>query len=331
MRTALFESSWGPLALGLGVGCIMLVATLVALARPRGAWLRTRLDPYGRLDASGAAAAVVDSSPGWRPSAERLYGATEQRLENTRYWRAAMRTLERAGSQWRPAQLLYTSVLVGLGCAVVVGILASSAGLVVLGGVGGFALPWVWLKRKARRRVRAFEAQLADVLMAMSSSLKVGLTFNHSMAAIVEDGQAPAAEEFERVLKETELGRPMEDALAAMADRIRSDDLRFVLMAVIIQREVGGSLANLFQTVSETVRERQQFRLKVRALTAMGRISAYILVAMPFLIVAIISVLSPGYMNPLFATTAGRVLIVVALGMMTIGSLFLKKIVSIRG
>jgi tight adherence protein B len=331
MRTALFESSWGPLALGLGVGCIMLVATLVALARPRGAWLRSRLDPYGRLEAEGGAAALVDSAPGWRPTAERLYGATEQRLEKTRFWRASMRLLERAGSQWRPAQLLYSSVLAGLVAAVLVGIVSGSAGLVLLGGLGGFTLPWVWLRRMARRRIRAFEGQLADVLMAMSSSLKVGLTFSHSMAAIVDDGQAPAAEEFERVLKETELGRPMEHALAAMADRIRSDDLRFVLMSVAIQREVGGSLANLFQTVSETVRERQQFRLKVRALTAMGRFSAYILVAMPFLIVAIISLLSPGYMHPLFATSAGRVLIVVALVLMTIGALFLKKIVSIKG
>ena len=87
------------------------------------------------------------------------------------------------------------------------------------------------------------------------------------------------------MLNETELGRPMEDALGAMADRIDSEDLRFVLMSVVIQREVGGSLANLFQTVSETVRERQHFRLKVRALTSMGRMSAYILVALPFVIV----------------------------------------------
>ena len=100
-----------------------------------------------------------------------------------------------------------------------------------------------------------------------------------------------------------------------MADRIESEDLRFVLMSVAIQREVGGSLADLFQTVSETVRERQHFRRKVRALTAMGRMSAYILVALPFLIATAVSLLSPGYMHPLFHTTAGHVLIVVMLVM----------------
>ena len=123
----------------------------------------------------------------------------------------------------------------------------------------------------------------------------------------------------------------MEESLAAMADRIESEDLRFVLMSVAIQREVGGSLADLFQTVSETVRERQQFRRKVRALTAMGRMSAYILVSLPFIIAGAVSLLSPGYMEPLFDTTAGHVLIVVMIVMTVIGALFLKKIVTIKG
>jgi tight adherence protein B len=165
----------------------------------------------------------------------------------------------------------------------------------------------------------------------MSSSLKVGLTFTHSMAAIVEDGDPPVSEEFERVLTETQLGRPMDDALAAMAKRVDSEDVRFVLMSVMIQREVGGSLGDLFHTVSETVRERQQFRRKVRALTAMGRMSAYLLIGLPFVVAGVISLLSPGYITPLFSTGAGRVLIVVMLGLMGIGSFCLKRIVTIKG
>ena len=331
MRSALFESDWGPIALGVGVGCIMLVAALVALARPRGAWLRSRLDPYGRLDSAGAAAAALDTGPGWRPQAERLYGATERRLEETRIWQATMRLLERAGSQLRPVEFLYRSILLALGIGVLVAIVVGSVGIGVVAVPATLALCWAWLKQKARRRLRAFEEQFADVLLAIASSLKVGLSFTHSMAAIVDDGTAPASEEFERVLNETELGRPMEEALGAMADRIESEDLRFVLMSVIIQREVGGSLADLFHTVSETVRERQHFRRKVRALTAMGRMSAYILVALPFLIAVAVSLLSPGYIHPLFHTTVGHVLIVVMLVMVAVGSMFLKKIVTIKG
>jgi hypothetical protein len=93
VSNALFDSAWGSVALGLTVGCIVLVATLVLLAKPRGAWLRGRLDPYGRLDGLQSGAAVVDASPGWRPAKERLYGATERALEETRTWRASMRLL----------------------------------------------------------------------------------------------------------------------------------------------------------------------------------------------------------------------------------------------
>ena len=330
MRTALFDSDWGPVALAIAVGCITLGATLVALARPRGAWLRSRLDPYGRLEATGSAA-VGGASPGWRPTTERLFGAAERHLEDTRLWRRTMRLLERAGSQMRPAGLLYTMALTGVGTLVVVAVLTDSFGVGLLAAIGGVMAPWLWMGRAARRRSRAFDAQLPDILMGMASSLRVGLTFNHAMAAVVDDGKAPAAEEFERVLNESELGRPLEDALSAMADRIRSEDLRFVLMSVAIQREVGGSLANLFQTVSDTVRDRQHFRLKVRALTAMGRISAYVLVALPFITVALISLLSTDYIRPLFVTSAGHVMIGIALVLMVLGSFCLKKIVSIKG
>ena len=331
MRTALFDSSWGPIAVAICVGCLTLLAVLVALARPRGAWLRSRLDPYGRLESAGSAAASVDSSPGWRPRADRLYGATEARLESTRIWQSAMRLLERAGSQMRPAEFLYASVLVCLGTLFLVTLLTDSFGFGLLAGAGGLVAPWLWMRRRGARRLRKFEEQLPDILLAISSSLKVGLSFTHSLGAVVDDGQAPASEEFERLLNETELGRPMEDSLAAMADRVPAEDLRFVLMSVAIQREVGGSLAELFATVSETVRERQHFRRKVHALTSMGRMSAWILVALPFIMALLVSALSPSYIAPLFDTTAGHILIALMIVMTAIGAVFLKKIVTIKG
>jgi tight adherence protein B len=331
MSSALFDSAWGSFALAVTVGCVVLVAAMVALSRPRGAWLRSRLDPYGRLESGGAAVATVDASPGWRPTADAVFGVTERALERTRLWRSTMRLLERAGSQMRPAELLWQCVLVGLGLAVLAAIVLDSWLLTGIALALGLWLPWLRMQHRARRRLRAFEEQLADVLMTMSGSLKVGLTFQHSISAIVEEGQAPASEEFERLLNETQLGRPTEDALAAMGERIDSDDLRFVLMSVGIQREVGGSLADLFQTVSETVRERQLFRRKVRALTAMGRTSAYILVALPFAIAGSVSILSPDYMQPMWDTTVGHVLIAVMIGLTLVGAFFLKRIVTIKG
>lgn len=329
MSTALFDSAWGPVAVALTVGCVVFVAAMVAFARPRGAWLRSRIDPSGRLGTS--VGVTVDASPGWRLPTRRLFGYTERALERTRPWRATMRLLERAGSQLRPVVFVYQSLLLGLGAAVLAAIVLGSLGLSLLVLASASALPWLRTRYRAYRRLRAFEDQLADMLMTISGSLRVGFTFNQSIAAIVRDGRPPVSEEFERLLNETQLGRPLEDALAAMGDRIASDDLRFVLMSVGIQREVGGSLADLFQTVSETVRERQQFRRKVRALTATGRMSAYILVALPFMIGGIITLLNPGYMAPMYESTLGWVLIAVMAVMMAMGALFLKRIVTIKG
>ena len=133
------------------------------------------------------------------------------------------------------------------------------------------------------------------------------------------------------MLTETRLGRPMDDALAEMAERVGSPNLEFVMTAVTIQRQVGGSLAGLFDMVAEAVRNRQQFARKIRSLTAMGRMSAYVLVGLPFFIAAVLTLLNPSYMAPLYDTHAGHMLMGLGCVMMAIGSLILKKIVSFKG
>ena len=122
-----------------------------------------------------------------------------------------------------------------------------------------------------------------DLLVTLAASLKAGHSFRQGIQAVVDEGQPPASKEFNRVLTETRLGRPMDDALADMAERIGSKNLSFVVTAVTIQRQVGGSLAGIFDMVADAVRNRQQFARKIRSLTAMGRVSAYVLVGDPVL------------------------------------------------
>jgi tight adherence protein B len=333
MRSLFFDSAVGPLVVGLAVGCLMLVATLVALAKPRGAWLKSRLEPYG--GSSGAVASTGQTGRrgrgGWRPQVDRLYGATERALDQTSAWGSLERLIERANLQVRPAQLLFWAAAAGVGLAVLVSLLVSSTLLIVAAFVGGLAAPFAWIASKGRRRLQAFDDQLPDVLMTMAGALKVGQSFDHSMRAIVDEGLSPASDEFGRVLNETRLGRPVDEALGSMADRINSDDFRFVIMSVTIQREIGGSLGELFQTVSDTVRARQQFRRKVRALTAMGRASAYLLVGLPFITALLIALVNPGYLAPLVNQSAGRLMLIAVFVMIAIGALVLKKIVSIKG
>jgi tight adherence protein B len=147
----------------------------------------------------------------------------------------------------------------------------------------------------------------------------------------VDEGHPPADVEIKRVLTEASLGRPMGDALAEMAERVGSKNFEFAITAVTIQREVGGSLASLFDMVADTVRQRQQFTRKIRALTAMGRMSAYTLIGIPFFIAGIVTLMNPTFMAPLYHTSKGHMLIAAGLVMMMLGSLFLKKIVSFRG
>ena len=146
---------------------------------------------------------------------------------------------------------------------------------------GGLPIFIVW--HKAKRRLAAIDDQLPDLLVTLAATLKAGHSFRQGIQAVVDEGQPPASKEFKRVLTETQLGRPMDDALADMAARIGSKNVTFVVTAVTIQRQVGGSLAGIFDMVAEAVRNRQQFARKIRSLTAMGRASAYVLVGRPLL------------------------------------------------
>jgi tight adherence protein B len=197
--------------------------------------------------------------------------------------------------------------------------------------VGGGLCPlgFVWLKSK--RRLSAFENQLPDLLISLAASLKAGHSFKQGLQTVADEGRPPASKELQRVLTEGRLGRPIDEALAEMAERLGSKDFEFVITSVTIQGQIGGSLAGLIDMVADTVRQRQQFARKIRGLTAMGRASAYVLMGLPFFIGLAITVLNPGYMDPLFHTSTGHKLIITGIVMMTFGCFALRRIVAFKG
>jgi tight adherence protein B len=207
---------------------------------------------------------------------------------------------------------------------------APSILLLVTMGVGGFA-PIVVVSFKAKQRLRKIENALPDLLITLAASLKAGHSFRQGIQATIEDSDGPLQKELRRVLTDTSLGRSMDHSLQEMAERVGSDDLAFVITAVTIQSQVGGSLAGIFDLVADTLRQRQQFARKIRSLTAMGRMSAYTLVGLPLFLALALTVLNPEYMAPLYDTSTGHKLIMLGLGMMIAGSAVLKKIVSFRG
>jgi tight adherence protein B len=239
--------------------------------------------------------------------------------------------LERADVPLRTVEFAYLIV----GCGFVLALFAaitgrSSVGILIALGVGAL-IPYGFVAIKARRRMNAFENQLPDLLVTLAASLKAGHSFKQGLQTVVDEGIEPASKVLGRVITDTKLGRPMDDALAETAERIGSKNFAFVITAVTIQRQVGGSLAGLFDMVADTVRQRQQFARKIKGLTAMGRASAYVLVGLPFFVAFAITLLNPDYMDPLYHTSTGHTLIFVGLAMMAFGSLILKKLVSFRG
>ena len=328
LPAAAFQS-WVPFVLALAVALIILVGVGLAIASRKGERLRQQLAPHVGLTTS--------KKQEKRTGRQRLeafaglFSLTERALGETKHWLKVQRLIERADVPLKTVEFFYLS----FASAILVMLFATVIGMssmfsffaLVLGAFVPLGVVWF----KARRRVAAFERQLPDLLMSLAASLKAGHSFKQGLQAIVDEGMEPAAKELKRVLTETRLGRPMDDALEEMADRISSKNLSFIVTAVNIQNQVGGSLAGLFDMVADTVRQRQQFAQKIKGLTAMGRMSAYVLMGLPFFMAFAISFLNPGYMSPLFHSSAGHKLILVGLVMMTIGALFLKKIVSFKG
>ena len=318
----------GDLLFTLLAGLLVLGAGILFASTMKGSWLKRRLAPH--IDSTRRASKRRTG----RDRLEMLSGlfrATEKAFGHRSQWRNLQLMLERADLPLRTVEFAWLLI----GCSFGLGFLAAIAGssslvIVAMFLVGGF-VPYLFVWFKAKKRVRAFEDQLPDLLITMAASLKAGHSFKQGIQSVVDEGQEPAAKELRRVITDTQLGRPMDEALYETAERIGSKNFAFVITAVTIQRQVGGSLAGLFDMVADTVRDRQQFARKIRSLTAMGRASAYVLVGLPFFIALALTVLNPTYMDPLYHSHAGHMLMMFGVTMMAFGSLLLKKIVSFKG
>ena len=318
----------GPLAIAIAVAVLVLFGCLFFLAGMRGSWVRSRILAH---TGEGKGSAKKNRKERRSEALSSIFAVTEKGLGHLKQWHKISRMLERADVQLRTVEFVWISV----GAAVLMAFLALlfGAGFVLLVALtviaGMIPFSWVWLKM--RKRLKAFEDALPDLLITIAASLKAGHSFKQGLQAVVDEGHPPANQEFKRVLTEASLGRPMDDALLEMAERMASKNFEFAITAVTIQRQVGGSLATLFDMVADTVRQRQQFARKIKGLTAMGRMSAYTLIGIPFFLAGVITLVNRNYMHPLYYSHTGHLLMLIGLVMMGFGSLILKKIVSFKG
>jgi tight adherence protein B len=183
------------------------------------------------------------------------------------------------------------------------------------------------IAQRVDRQRKLFSEQLADNLQVIASGMRAGHSFVGALSLAVDDSPEPAKRELARVVADEQLGVPIEDTLEVVARRMKSDDFRQAVLVATLQRETGGNTAEVIDRVADSIRERAELRRVVRTLTAQGRMSRWVVTCLPLGLLGIITAINPGYMEPLFTTGTGQLLLVLSAGMVLAGSVIIGRIV----
>ncbi|MEW5872582.1 MAG: type II secretion system F family protein [Chloroflexota bacterium] len=289
------------LIIGGAIIVVVVIIGIVVTARSEHSLVEERLGRY--LDEEAETAA--------RPSGERVSPIGDwlnSMLEGSKAGEGVSKELARADLKIRPAEYYATCVIVGVGTAVVAWVLNGrgplnnpyTIGFMALGFVVGLFLPRLWVKRLQGQRLVRFNDQLADMLNLMVNGLRAGYSTVQAMEAVSKEMPTPISDEFRRVVQEMQLGLTMEVALDNLLRRIPSEDLDLVVTAINVQREVGGNLAEILDTISYTVRERVRIKGEIRVLTSQVIYSGRFLALMPVIISLVLWVVNKPYMMEFF-------------------------------
>ncbi|MBW6521406.1 MAG: type II secretion system F family protein [Desulfoarculaceae bacterium] len=243
--------------------------------------------------------------------------------------RALDALMQQGGVSTLASVFLLSTLTAGAGLLLICTSLQLILPLSILITGAGMVLPFLYLLYKRKQRRSAFETLFPDALDLMGYSLKAGHSILASFKMVAEEIAAPVGEEFNRVVEEINFGRDLDSSLRNFSNRVDSPELRFFVTSVIIQHETGGNLVEMLQRISEVIRRKFRFREKVKTLSAEGKLSAIILVALPFLIATAIIALNPGYIMVLVSDPIGPYAIAIALTMMAIGSFIMYKLVQL--
>jgi tight adherence protein B len=329
-------ASRGTLDLGL-VAIFLALASFFGL----GAWRASTVDARDTRVRRRLSLCTLTGRPTRRETTPTALGDTSVarsavelagRLVVTRDFDARLgRRLDAAGVPLKAAEWVVIEVASAIGLALLFALLGGGSPVgAVLGLIIGFGGPIGYLVIKESRRSRAFLEQLPDTLQLIAGSLSVGHSLPQAMDAVVREDLVPISVEFNRALIESRLGMPVEEALDGIGIRMASKDFSWIVMAIKIQREVGGNLAEILTTVAATIRERERIRRQVQGLSAEGRLSAWILGIIPPLLGTYLILVRPSYVKPLFTDPIGIALLVLMVFLMVIGVFWLSRLVKVE-
>jgi tight adherence protein B len=310
------------------LACLLLFGPGSRTGRPYRA-LRQRLSPYSLTPA------ISDDQPrltafGSSEWAGRATAMAETLVRRGNLEETFLDRLEAAGLNMRVAEF----VLISLGSAFIPPLLVLAVTqnfiLAVVVVLLGTVAPFMYLSFRASRRQAKFDEQLPSTLQLLAGALQAGHSLQQAVDTVVHEAGDPIAGEFQRVLTEARLGRPLEEAFEAMAKRTGSVDFEWTVMAIRLQRQVGGNLAEVLSTVSQTIRDRYSLKRQIKALSAEGRLSSLILSLLPFLLFGALLAFNPLFLRPLYTTSIGIMLMAGAALLMILGVLWLRKITEIK-
>jgi tight adherence protein B len=308
VSAALFGSDASLLVvLAASFGAVFLVSTFLVGTRARARHdqkLALRLGRRAKRSEEPAPASSTAYVPEALASAGRRFAVA------TGFSARLDEKLDRAGMPIMAGEFVALTVVAALVGGVVAAIFLLNVIFVLLIAAVSGLIPYYMLRRAEKKRKRALIEQLADTMAILASSMRAGYSFLQALDTVSKEIGEPSATEFQRVVAEIRLGRPIDEALTAMAIRVQSDDLKWAVIAINVQRQVGGNLAEVLDIVANTVRERAYIRRQVQVLSAEGRLSVVILAGIPFFLFLYISIVNPGYINPLFTTTMGLALLI---------------------
>ena len=311
---------------GLGV---VTAAMLLVPAKPQPMSISERVSAYA---GSSGHVAPDSGKAATEPMLDQAKAAAAGVLDHNKGLEEKLATrLAAAGSRFKPSEwlLLHVGIVIAAG---LLGLLVGRGNLIVgtLFVLTGIFLPRIYLSFQAGRRRRMFNRSLPDTLQLMSGSLAAGLSLAQSVDTVVREGPEPIASEFKRVLVENRIGVSLEDAFEGVAQRFGSKDFAWVVMAIRIQRQVGGNLGELMTTVAATMREREYLRRQVSTLAAEGKLSAMVLSALPPGVFVFVSLVQPDYMRPLFENSLGVIILLSAVTWLGLGVFWMTRIVKVE-
>ncbi len=323
-----------PVAVGLvavGLFALLAVAFFAGDRDTQAGRVRRRLSRYSLSSKEKAPAPPTSGALGQSQVARSAAEFAGRVVQNRDLDSGLALRLDAAGVPLRPGEWM----LIHVGIAILGGmvfLLLSGFGLfaTLIGLALGIIGPWLYLSFKEGKRKKRFQEQLPDTLQLMAGSLAAGYSLPQAVDTVVRESEGPMAVELNRALVEARLGVPIEDALETVAIRMDSMDFKWVVMALRIQREVGGNLAEVLTNVAATMRERERLRRQVDVLSAEGRLSAIILGALPLLFVGYLVLVRPEYIGLLVTTPLGILLIVVGVVLLIVGAFWLRKVVKVE-